>query len=67
MANPNELIVIGPVGMKQAYLNIPLHEALAQFCRCEGYSTEEVERYGWVRTFTFDDEFFVYDAGPLPE
>ena len=54
----NKLVVIGWMGCKQAYLNMPLEEAKKRFELSNG---ESVESMG-VKEFDFDDEFCVYDA-----
>lgn len=62
----NKLITIGFMGVKTAFLNVPMEEA----CRRYGIeqdldppTKEQIENGGYeISEFEFDDEFGVYDA-----
>lgn len=59
----NRLVVIGWMGVKRAYLNVPKEEAIARYKRSDGIE-ESDELECDVFEFEFEDEFSVYDAGP---
>ena len=54
----NRLIIIGDIGTKRAYLNVPMDEAVRRYTVSEGQAPGE----GYIQEFEFDDEFTVYDA-----
>ena len=56
-AKRHTLHVLGCLGIKHAYLDMPLEEARRRYIEVEGDLPEE-----WVISFEFDDEFSVYDA-----
>lgn len=56
----NTLIVIGWLGCKRCYLNIPQEEAIERYIKDEDSNLEFVLKH--IDTFTFDDEFCAYDA-----
>jgi 1-deoxy-D-xylulose 5-phosphate reductoisomerase len=62
----NKLTVIGYRGDKSAYLNLSKEEAIRRFLdsnlNFQDCVEEDVEKYGNVEEFYFDDEFCVYDA-----
>lgn len=53
------LVIIGELGAKRAYLDVPLPEAMAR------YQEVEVEAPAPVQVIAFGDEFGVYDAWAL--
>lgn len=59
-ASPNTLTVIGWLGIRRAYLNVPEKEAIERWKKDEGVEDEP----SYVLTFEFTDTFGVYDAGP---
>lgn len=63
----NTLITIGYLGCKNAYLNVPLEEAKARYRASDGLEPGEEIDPTLIEEFTFDDEFYTYDAGaPTP-
>ena len=60
----NTLIVIGFMGIKKCYLNIPIIEAVKRFCLDEEISIEYFnENYlDEILIFDFDDEFCAYEV-----
>jgi len=57
----NRLIVIGWIGAKRVYFNLPMAEAFKRYQRDEG-GLEEVIRDGGVSIVEFIDEFTAYDV-----
>ena len=55
----NKLIVIGWMGVKTAYLNVPREEAINRYMQSRNVTSEDIEE------FDFEDEFGVYDAWDL--
>ena len=53
----NKLIIIGPIGNKQCYLNIGREAAVKKYCESENYFKESLE----IEEIEFDTEFNVYD------
>jgi hypothetical protein len=62
----NKLVVIGWMGIRICYLNIPLQEAIDRFLITEGMSLEDFNktevRYEVIE---FDDEFGAYEVWGL--
>jgi hypothetical protein len=58
----NKLIVIGWMGTKMAYLNVPREEAINRFMKSNFTSRQDIEVFDFVREFEFEDEFGTYDA-----
>jgi hypothetical protein len=58
----NKLIVIGWMGVKTAYLNVPREEAINRYMQSENVTSEDIEDFDFVQEFDFEDEFGVYDA-----
>ena len=57
----NHIVLVGGIGQKRAYLNVTREEAVRRY--------REEDREGLfsasdVVEFDFEDEFWVYDAGP---
>lgn len=64
---PNRLVVIGPLGLRTAYLNVDRETAIVNYMAdqvCFEGDTPEPPRPEEIREFTFTDSFQVYDAGP---
>jgi hypothetical protein len=61
----NKLIVIGWMGVKTAYLNVPEEEALRRWLQSNSATREDIEDFDFVQEFDFEDEFGVYDAWDL--
>jgi hypothetical protein len=55
------LIVIGYLGIKRAYLDIPMHEAIRRYGESESIADLEDSQLS-IKEFEFKDEFGVYDA-----
>ena len=53
----NNLIVIGYLGVRQAYLNVTVEEAKRRYAEI---NPEHLDPY--FKIIEFDDEFCVYDA-----
>lgn len=67
----NKLVVVGWLGVKKCYLNVPREEAIDRYVKSElaGYETpEQIQKMRkdvaamWTEEFEFDDEFSAYDA-----
>lgn len=56
----NKLIVIGCMGIKRAYLNVPLTIAIQRYLSCE--EKECLDNSDHISEFEFEDSFGVYDA-----
>jgi len=56
----NKSVVIGFMGLRRAYLNVGLDDALKRYLKEEG--AKELAREETIQVFEFDDEFCVYDA-----
>lgn len=59
----HHLVVVGSIGSKRAYLDVPREEAVRRFTASEDGSwltAAEIQDRIWE--FDFDDEFWVYDA-----
>jgi hypothetical protein len=56
------VVVIGNIGSKCVYLDVPVEEAVERFKRSELRGFNE---YDNVVAFTIEDEFRAYDAWPL--
>ena len=63
----NKLIVIGWLGDRRVYFNIPREEAIERWAITDGQSLTEAEEYitnhDLIAEVTFDDEFWAYDIG----
>lgn len=57
----NTLIVIGWLGIKTCYLNVPREEAIARYLKEEDI-TDEKYIQDLITEFTFTDQFCAYDA-----
>jgi len=55
------LITIGPIGMKKAYLDIPMSAAIKRYESEFGADSPDADN---IQLFLFVDEFNVYDAHP---
>lgn len=72
---PNELVVIGWLGTRTAYLNVGLLEAMKRYCAQNDIEPKGDDEQAYrlaittdgatIEFFKFKDEFFTYDAGPL--
>ena len=64
----HQLVVIGHLGIKRAYLDVPLAAAVARFMRDE---REPEGARDWLtveaKVIVFDDEFGAYDCWKLEE
>jgi len=60
----NTLVVIGWLGMRQCYLNIPREEAIRRYCAARDDDPANIENNpeGLVDEFEFTDTFSAYDA-----
>jgi hypothetical protein len=60
----NKIIVIGYLGIRKCYLNVPEEIAIARYCESEELTREEFDKdIGLnMQTIEFDDEFGCYDV-----
>jgi hypothetical protein len=63
----NKLIVIGWMGVKTAYLNVPKEEAINRYMKSNfgtprSANQEDLADFDFVQEFEFEDEFGTYDA-----
>lgn len=58
----NKLIVIGWMGIKKCYLNIPKEEAIERFCKENELTENDLNKYDLINEYVFKDEFDAYDA-----
>lgn len=63
----NTLVVIGCIGMRTAYLNVPMEEAIKRFLKANPEFADQINDNGFIDQFHFDDAFGVYSAGPIIE
>ena len=54
----HKLTVIGWLGVKRAYLDLPLEEAISRYEASEG----EIPTEDMITEFVFENEFGCYDA-----
>lgn len=59
----NTLVIIGYIGSKSCYLNVPKEEALKRYCKEQNIDLEEMDERAFIITmFQFEDEFQAYDV-----
>lgn len=62
MAGKNKLIILGFLGLKKCYLNIPLEEAIFRYKTEIDFSGDGDDLEESVKEIEFDDEFEAYDV-----
>ena len=58
----NTLITLGMTGDYHAYLNVDMDEAIKRYAKEHKRSADEVKEKEGIYSFTFEDEFYTYDA-----
>ena len=61
----NNLVVIGWLGCRTAYINVSREEAIARFRKSEGMDDDQVLEDRLIDEFIFDDELWAYDVSSL--
>lgn len=58
----NKLVVIGWMGVKTCYVNVPVKEAIRRWEADNGQIDESMVNESFIAEFDFMDEFDAYDA-----